>query len=160
LLPALLLILALAVPASTSAHHRGDLWATVNICDTKRNPNKLGIRASMPGNGTTQMMWMRFHAQYFESGGERWRDVAGSSKSPWVKVGDARFRSRQAGRKFEFDPPLPTASYVLRGVVDYQWRRGAKVVKRARQVTLRDHRTGKYGDPYDYSWGTCEIKFP
>jgi hypothetical protein len=147
------------MPAPASASHAGRLWATVNICDTERNPNVLGIRASMPGNGTTQTMWMRFRASYFDRSTERWRDVEGG-RSPWVKVGDARFRSRQAGRKFTIDPPVPTTSHVVRGLVEFQWRRGTKVVRRRKQKTLSGHPTGTFGDPRGYSAGVCEITFP
>ena len=27
-------------------------WATVNICDTEDSPNALGVRTSVPGNGS------------------------------------------------------------------------------------------------------------
>lgn len=160
MLPILVLIVTLALPAPAGASHAKDLWATVNICDTKRNPNVLGVRASMPGNGTRQTMWMRFRASYFDRVTERWRDVGGSSRSPWIKLGDARYRSRQAGRKFEIDPPVPTSSHVVRGLVEYQWRRGKRVVRRARQKTLSGHPTGRHGDPRGYSAGVCEITFP
>jgi hypothetical protein len=33
-----------------------ELWATVNICDTEKNPDSMGIRAGMPGNGTDQRL--------------------------------------------------------------------------------------------------------
>lgn len=160
MLPILVLLLILALPAPASASHARDLWATVNICDTERNANVLGVRASMPGNGTKQTMWMRFRASYFDRATERWRDVGGTSRSPWIKVGDARFRSRQAGRKFEIAPPAPSTSHVVRGLVEYQWRRGRKVVRRRKQKTLSGHPTGRHGDPRGYSAGVCEIKFP
>ena len=113
----------------------------------------------MPGNGTSQTMWMRFRASYFDRATEQWRDVEGG-RSPWVKVGDARFRSRQAGRRFTIDPPVPTTSHVVRGLVEFQWRRGRKVVRRRRQKTLSRHPTGTFGDPRGYSAGVCEITFP
>lgn len=162
----LVLIAVLALPTPAAASHRGDLWATVNVCDSPNYPNVLGVRASMPGNGTRQTMWMRFRAMYFDRAEERWRQVGGSGTSPWIKVGNARYRARQAGRRFTFDPPLPTTSHVLRGEVRFQWRRKRKVrgksriVKRARTVTLAGHPTGRFGDPYDYSYGVCEITFP
>jgi hypothetical protein len=161
-LPILVLVLALALPAPTMASHKDGLWATVNICDTERNPNILGVRASMPGNGTKQTMWMRFRASYFDRATEQWRDVGGNSRSPWIEVGDARFRTRQGGRKFKIEPPLPTSTHVVRGLVEYQWRRrrSGKVVRRAKQKTLSGHPTGRHGDPRGYSAGVCEIKFP
>lgn len=156
----LVLLLALVIPAPAAASHAGRLWATVNICDTPNYPNRLGVRASMPGNGTRQTMWMRFSASYFDRATEEWRPVGGSSRSPWIKLGDARYRSRQAGRRFLIDPPTPVTSYVVRGIVQYQWRRKKKVVRRAKQKTLGGHPTGRNGDPHGYTAGICEITFP
>ena len=36
----------------------------------------------------------------------------------------------------------------------------AEVVRRRKQLTLAGHPTGQYGDPFDYSSGLCEIKYP
>jgi hypothetical protein len=105
-------------------------------------------------------MWMRFRATYYDRATETWRAVQGSSRSPWIKVGNARYESREAGRRFHLDPPLPTTSYVVRGEVKFQWRRKGKVVERAKQKTLSGHPTGKSGDPNGYSNGICEITFP
>ena len=155
----LVLLIALALPAPAAAS-AGDLWATINICDTRENPNVLGVRASMPGNGTMQTMWMRFRASYYDRSTEQWFDVGGDSISPWIKVGDAQYRTRQAGRKFHIDPPAPTTSHVMRGVVDFRWRRKRETVRRVQRVTLSGHPTGRHGDPRGYSAGLCEIKFP
>jgi len=149
---------ALAAPESTEPERP---WATVNICDTAEHPNVLGVRASMPGNGTRQTMWMRFRASYFDRGTEQWRDVAGASRSPWVKVGNARFANRQAGRTFKIAPPAPTTSHVVRGVVSFRWRRkNGEIARRVQKVTLAGHPTGRHGDPNGYSAGLCEITFP
>jgi len=155
------LVLALALPGPAAASHAGDLWATVNICDTPENPNVLGVRASMPGNGTRQTMWMRFRASYYDRGTEKWYDVGGTSVSRWIKVGNAKYRSRQAGRKFHIEPPVPTTSHVVRGLVDFRWRRrSGKTVRRTTRKTLAGHPTGRHGDPEGYSAGLCEIAFP
>jgi hypothetical protein len=157
----LLLLLALALPAQTSAHHKGALWATVNICDTEKYPNTLGVRASMPGNGTKQTMWMRFRGMYYDRATTVWRDIGGDSRSPWIKVGNAKYKSRQAGRRFKLDPPLPTTTFVVRAEVDFQWRgKRGKVKRRATQKTLSGHKTGRHADPRGYSNGVCEIAFP
>jgi hypothetical protein len=158
----LALLLALALPAPAVASHTGYLWATINICDTDAYPNVLGVRASMPGNQTRQTMWMRFRATYYDRETETWHRIPGDSQSPWVEVGGARPRAREAGRRFTIEPPLPTSTHVVRGVVKFQWRRHetGEVVRRERRVTLAGHPTGRYGDPYDYSSGLCEITYP
>src|SRR5918911_252837 len=61
-----------------------ELWATVNICDTAKNPDTMGIRAGMPGNGTDQRLWMRFTAEYWSRARQAWTAVSGTGASPWV----------------------------------------------------------------------------
>ena len=49
------------------------LWATINVCDTAKHPDTIGIRASMPGSGTKgERMYMRFQVQYFQRVGQQW----------------------------------------------------------------------------------------
>jgi hypothetical protein len=115
------------------------LWATVNRCDTASSPNQMGVRASMPGNGERQRMYMRFRAQYWD--GDAWRPVAGVGVSRWVYAGSARYRSRQAGWTFDFDQPDAGSTYTLRGVVEYQWR--AQKVKGAGRADRRWHRRAR-----------------
>jgi hypothetical protein len=162
-LAALALLAAVASPALAS--HRGRLWATVNICDTPSHPNMMGVRASMPGGRrrARQTMYMRFRAEYFDRDREQWFDVGGDGLSPWIRAGRARYRSRQAGYTFEFDPPRG-GSFVLRGVVNFEWRERRRrrgrlrtvVVKRARENTRANHPTPR-ADPPGFSDGLCEI---
>ena len=45
-------VAALAAAAPAAHASARDLWATVNVCDTKAHPNMMGVRARMPGDGT------------------------------------------------------------------------------------------------------------
>ena len=103
----------------------------------------------MPGNGTRQTMWMRFRATYFDRATETWHRIPGDSQSPWIKVGNAHVRARQAGRRFTIDPPLPTTSHVVRGVVKYQWRRRrtGEVVRRGEAGDARRPPDGQLRRP-------------
>jgi hypothetical protein len=142
------------------------LWATVNICDTTGHPNQMGVRASMPGNHTRQRMWMRFHAQSYNVTTKKWATVKGVSVSDWLRVGSARAKARQAGFTFSFTQPTAGSPYVLRGVVDFQWRakRRTKSGKRKWVAvrTLHANTKGEHvaggADPPGYSSGTCEIR--
>ena len=152
-----------AAPAGAAERH---LWATVNICDTVRFPDRMGVRASMPGNGTGQQMYMRFKAQYYDRVRRQWLDVRRNGRSDWLLAGSARFESRQKGYTFAFRAPPLGKSFIVRGVVDFQWRARQRrdgvvrtvVVRRERQVTRRGIR-GAYGaDPPGYSASTCQIR--
>jgi hypothetical protein len=162
LAPAVLAAALLAAPAPAS--HRGDLWATVNICDTADYPNTIGIRASMPGNERRprQRMYVRFRVQWFSREAQRWHNLAGG-RSDWIKLGSARFESRQDGYSFEIEPPAGT-TFVLRGAVDFKWRDRRHRRGRVRWVTVRKKRENtrsghpsESGDPPGYSSGLCEI---
>lgn len=99
-----------------------ELWATVNICDTQQTPNSMGVRASMPGNGSGQRMYMRFIAEYWSRALQDWAPVAGSGKSPWVYAGSAEFARRQAGWTFAFGRPLAGVTFTMRANVEFEWR--------------------------------------
>ena len=137
-------------------------WATVNICDTPRHPNALGVRASMPGNGTGQRMYMRFRAQYLDARQGRFIDLGGNLRSPWVLAGSAHFRRREAGYTFRLNPPPEGRAYILRARVEFQWRkrRGRRlvVVRRARAITESGHVAGAGADPPRFSSATCELR--
>ena len=157
-------LLAAIVPSAEAAKRDKDLWATINICDSKRSPDKLGLRARMPGNGTHQRMYMRFVAQYKD--GERWRSLTGTGRSPWLYAGSALFKNREYGYTIPFRPDAGD-SYVLRGLVKFEWRarhhRRGRVVtvvkKRAQRVTSAGHKT-RGAEPAGYSAARCTITGP
>ena len=110
------------------------LWATVNICDTKGSPNALGVRTSVPGNGTSQRIFARYTAQWWSGEKQEWLTVGGSGVTDWTFVGDADMSSRQAGWTFRFVQPEQGTTYVMRGVVELQWREAAQTARRARKA--------------------------
>jgi hypothetical protein len=135
--------------AIASAHsNRSDagrgrpFWATVNVCDTKESPNALGIRTSVPGNGSRQRIFARYTAQWWSEADQKWLTVEGSGITPWVLVGSADMASRQAGWTFTFVQPPEGTTYVMRGVVELEWRDSAGAAKRARRnrVARKRHR--------------------
>jgi hypothetical protein len=139
-------------------------WATVNICDTERSPDSMGVRASMPGNGRRERMYMRFRAMYYSSSRQAWLSVSGAGVSPWVYAGAARYAQRQLGWTFTFAPPPAGATFTMRGVVDYEWRKprrrkgsGWNVVRRRSRVTRTGVEGVDGGDPPGTSKALCLI---
>jgi len=106
-------------------------WATVNVCDTAKSPNALGVRASVPGNGSTERIFARYTAQWWSGAEQKWLTVAGSGVTDWIKLGTADMSSRQAGWTFRFVQPPAGTTYVMRGVVELQWRH--KEARKARR---------------------------
>jgi hypothetical protein len=108
-------------------------WATVNICDTATSPNALGIRTSVPGNGSGERIWARYTAQWWSGAAQEWKTVGGSGVTDWVYVGAADMTARQAGWTFRFVQPPTGATYVMRGVVEFEWRDEVQSARRARK---------------------------
>jgi hypothetical protein len=167
LIPAITCLALLGPAAAHPAPRPPDLWATVNICDTVRHPDQLGIRASMPGTGRPGAMHMRFRAHFFDGATNTWKEVGGSGISRWIYVGSSRFRSRQAGYTFAFNAPATGNAFVLRGRVEFEWRERRRrddgtlrvvVVRSARANTMAGHPSTVGADPEGYSASLCEIR--
>jgi hypothetical protein len=135
------------------------LWATINVCDTTKHPDTIGIRASMPGSGkTTEKMYMRFQVQYFQASTQKWAPTDATVDSGFQAVGSAKFRRRESGWNFSITPPPSGQTYRLRGIVSFEWRVGKKVVRKAQKRTHSGHK-GTFGaDPKTYSSAECIIK--
>jgi hypothetical protein len=161
---AALLALAL-VPAVAAAKKRkpNHLWATVNVCDTQKHPDRMGLRARMPGNGTHERMYIRFTAQYHDKG--RWKRVKGA-RSGWDFAGSALYRWKESGITFRFTKPKAGTSYLMRGYAEFQWRkkrahrRGWRVVRRTHRITSGGHRGTRDADPKGFSAARCRIATP
>jgi hypothetical protein len=156
-------LLMAAAPACAAARqadpilHDKRLWATINVCDTVGHPDSIGIRGSMPGDGDkTEVMFMRFGVQLFDTADARWRNLDGAD-SGFVEVGSAR-KARQSGNTFTITPPRPgSAPYLLRGVVSFEWREAGKVVRHTRRSTAAAHSNTAGSDPVGFTSATCTI---
>jgi neutral trehalase len=87
-------------------------WANVNIC----NSGQLGARAQLAGDGSTDIMRVRFTAQWLSPNG--WLPLAGQATSPWQEAGSAEFTWAQAGWTFNLAVPPTGTSYQLRAVAE------------------------------------------
>ena len=87
-------------------------WANVNIC----NSGQLGARAQLAGDGSKDMMRVRFTAQWLSPDG--WVPLAGQATSPWQDAGSAEFTWAQAGWTFNLAVPPTGVSYQLRAVAE------------------------------------------
>lgn len=158
----LLIAAALALMPSQAQAASKNLWATVNVCDTQASPGVIGIRASMPGNGRRERLYMRFEVQWFSFAKNRWLDTG--SRTRWRYVGSARYRSTQAGYSFKFADPPKGSEFRLRGEVGFQWRarkrksKRYKVVERATRTTRGGIRGVEGGDPKGRSEAACVIR--
>ena len=87
-------------------------WANVNIC----NSGQLGARAQLAGDGSKDVMRVRFTAEWLSPDG--WVPLAGQATSPWQEAGSAEFTWAQAGWTFNLAVPPTGVSYQLRAVAE------------------------------------------
>jgi len=141
-----------ALPAPGSAA----IWATVDLCGGPAHPGEVGIRGAMPGTGSaSESMFMRFAVEFHQASGA-WSPLGGAGSSGFVAVGSAGARERQAGWDFTITSAVPR-TFLLRGVVTFEWRRGGRVLADAVRSTTSGHHPGAGADPPGYSASLCRI---
>ena len=105
-----------------------------------------------------ESMWMRFRVQFFDLDEQRWHNFTSGdgTDSGYIRIGrHARYKARQSGFLFPFMPEVGDR-YLLRGAVEFQWRKRGRVMRNARERTTRGHHA-TVADPDGYSAATCEI---
>ena len=134
-----------------------ELWATIDVCSPTDQPNTVGIRGSMPGDGRPSgRMYMGFRLQYLDRASNHWVDLASGATPRFVAVGAAG-SARQGGRSFQLVPVAGKPAFTLRGVVDFQWRRGGTVLASAVRATTAGHQSLAGADPAGFTAAGCLI---
>lgn len=134
------------------------LWATVNICDTAARPDTVGIAGSMPVIKGAKQMFMRFRLQYYDESSEAYKPVPGpDADSQWEVVDPGKGKYRSAGHDFVLGKPKD-APYTVRGEVQFQWRRGKKVLLTQKRPTTAGHPRTIAPDPKRFSAANCTIR--
>jgi hypothetical protein len=134
-------------------------WATVNVCDSVGHPDSIGIRGSMPGPAEHGVeMFMRFQVQFLRHADGLWHNLGAAADSGFVDLGPAHPGARQSGQTFTITPPRPgQPAHELRGVVTFEWRRGAVVLRHVRRRTTAGHPDTAGADPVGFSAATCLV---
>lgn len=133
------------------------LWSTVNVCNTPAHPHTIGIRGSMPGTADVhELMYMRFRVEYRGTGGH-WHYLPAAGASRFVLVGDGSSVARQAGQDFVIATRAST-TYVLRGVVIFEWRLHGATIATAMRATRPGHTATAGADPPGFSAASCRIQ--
>jgi hypothetical protein len=132
-----------------------NLWATIDVCSPADQRDTVGIRGSMPGDGSaSDRMYMIFRLQVQAHAGGRWKALGQASE--YVLVGGAG-TAREAGTSFVIRPPNNGKTLLLRGVVIFQWRHGFTLMQSTRRITSAGHESAAGADPAGFSSATCVI---
>jgi hypothetical protein len=162
LLPGLALAASTPKSSAASLHHSvlqsRLLWATIDVCSPPDQPDTVGIRGSMPGDGRAHdALYMSFRLQYESASGNNtsWSNLGAGGSSGFISVGGGG-TSRQGGRSFTL-VPVPGKHSTLRGIVTFQWRRGGTVMRSTSRPTAAGHVSQTGADPKSYTAATCTI---
>ncbi len=123
------------------------LWATVNICNSKRYPDAVGIRGQMPSLGFPAWLSMNIQLNYW-SGKKFVQDT-----TKLVRLGRSSNGLQQSGAKFNFGP----TSELFDANVQFIWRRSGKLLGQVTLATTAGHPNADFGSPAHYSAASCKI---
>jgi hypothetical protein len=138
------------------AERSRQLWATVNICDTAKHPNVLGIRGQLPALGFPTVMSMLVQVDYYVTADHRFeRDK--NVRPVRVELSQKAQATGlwQGGVEFSFPPPA-----VLSGTVTFQWKLGGRVIGEVTRPTVHGVKGVTHADPPGHSTATCTISAP
>jgi hypothetical protein len=134
-----------------------DLWATIDVCSPADQPDTVGIRGSMPADKQAHdQMYMTFRLQYQNATSKKWLDLPGNPKPNFLHVGPG-VSVRQGGRSFQLQPQAGKPAFMLRGVVDFQWRRGSRVLQTAARPTSAGPQSLAGADPAGFASASCRL---
>ncbi len=146
--------------AVSRAKRSGNVWTTINICNTRRHPYMIGFRVQMPGLGFGANLSADIRVQYWSPTAKRFQPVRGRTGAlgASVSLGRATTGTHQGGVSFPFQKPPPGAHYVFRAVATFTWKLGHRVLGSTTRATGHGYRHVDQGDPAGYSAGTCTIR--
>ena len=159
-------LLVAAIPASAgtvgptriaravrSAESSPSLWATVNICSSRRYPRDLGVRGQMPTLGFPASMFMVVQVDYWSASRHRFLPIQSNLATTRLSLGRASTGLQQDGAVF----PFGAHTGLLNATVTFIWMRGGKVIGQTVRRTTAGHRDADHGSPPRYSAAQCRI---
>lgn len=140
--------------AVQSAERSRALWATVNICDTRRYRNDFGVRGQMPSLGFSAKLYMVVQVNYWSSKQHRFLPIQSNLATTRLSLGSSTNRLEQDGAVF----PFSAHTGLLNATFSFIWTRGGKVIGQTVRRTTAGHRDADHGSPPHYSAAQCRIK--
>ncbi len=137
--------------AIARAQRAKTLWATVNVCDTRADPNVLGVRGEMPSLGFASWLSMEIHLDYYDQAKQSFVTDPGTVKT--IRLGRSLHGLQQGGATYTFKGPTP----MLQASVRFIWRRSGQTLGATSMLTTGGHPSADFGSPPRFSAATCQI---
>jgi hypothetical protein len=139
--------------AVRAAESSPSLWATVNICNSRRYPDDLGVRGQMPALGFSSAMYMTVQVQYWSAQAKRFLPIQSKLATTRLSAGSASTGLQQDGAVF----PFAAHTGLLNATITFIWTRGGKVIGQTVRRTTAGHHDADHGSPPHYSAAQCRI---
>jgi hypothetical protein len=139
--------------AVRTAEQSPSLWATVNICSSRKYPHALGVRGQMPTLGFSTSLTMVVQVNYWSAAGKRFVPIQSKLATTRLTLGSATNGIEQDGAVF----PFAAHTGLLNATVTFIWTRGNKVIGQTVRRTTAGHHDADHGSPPHYSAAQCRI---
>jgi hypothetical protein len=136
------------------AERSQQLWATINICNTRAHRDSIGIRGQMPALGFPARLAMKIQVDYWVAAAKAFKPVPGSGARAVARLGTVVDGLQQGGHTFRFKP----GAGLLSGTITFQWVRMGRMIGRISKQVTGGHRTVDHGDPPHHTAATCTIR--
>jgi hypothetical protein len=140
--------------AVRSAERSKSLWATVNICSSRRYPHALGVRGQMPTLGFFAAMSMVVQVNYWSATSHAFLPIQNNLATTRLSLGSASTGLEQDGAVF----PFKAHTGLLNATVTFIWTRGGKVIGQTARRTTAGHHDADHSSPPHYSAAQCRIR--
>jgi hypothetical protein len=140
--------------AVRSAERSRSLWATINICDSRRHPHQLGVRGQMPALGFSASLSMVVQVDSYSAATRRFVPIQSPQAMVALPLGSSSSGLQQDGAVFPFD----AHSGLHNATITFTWTRGGKVLGETKRRTTAGHRDADFGSPPHFSAAQCRIK--
>jgi hypothetical protein len=137
--------------AIARAEHSKSLWATVNICNSKRFPDTVGIRGQMPSLGFAAWLSMNIQLNFYSATDKKFIPLP-SGGTHTARLGRSSVKLQQGGANWTFTNPVQ-----LNATVQFVWRREGKLLGETTRTTTAGHPAEDFGSPAHYSAKQCQI---
>jgi hypothetical protein len=126
------------------------LWATINICNTRKHPDVFGIRGQIPALGFPASVKMTITPEYYSVATGRMRPLEHGARIPARTIATGFV---QEGTSFK----ILTPPAVLGGKITFTWSAGPKLTASTTRKTTSGVKGVQQSDPAGYSASDCRI---
>jgi hypothetical protein len=140
--------------AVTAAEKSSSLWATINICNSRRHPDEIGVRGQMPSLGFAASMAMTVRLDSWSASTKSFVPIDSPNAADTVALGTHSRGLEQGGTIFPFQKGQ---TGLWNATIVFIWKRNGKIVGQTQRRTTAGHRTADFGSPPHYSVAHCQI---